>query len=62
MASAFICASLSIRPTVRHADYLGAWLASRAMLKGVRFLEICFLCHEPDDLRGGRLSHRPNLQ
>lgn len=27
MASAFACASLSIRPTVRHADYIGAWLA-----------------------------------
>ena len=27
MASAFACASLSIRPTVRHADYVGAWLA-----------------------------------
>ncbi len=27
MASAFVCASLSIRPTVRHADYLGEWLA-----------------------------------
>lgn len=27
MASAFTCASLSIRPTVRHADYIGAWLA-----------------------------------
>jgi antirestriction protein ArdC len=26
MASAFICASLNIVPTVRHADYLGAWL------------------------------------
>lgn len=26
MASAFICASLGIVPTVRHADYLGAWL------------------------------------
>jgi antirestriction protein ArdC len=26
MASAFTCASLSIRPTVRHADYIGAWL------------------------------------
>jgi antirestriction protein ArdC len=26
MASAFVCASQSIRPTVRHADYLGAWL------------------------------------
>lgn len=27
MASAFACASLSIRPTVRHADYIGAWLS-----------------------------------
>jgi antirestriction protein ArdC len=27
MASAFTCASLSIEPTVRHADYIGSWLA-----------------------------------
>jgi len=27
MASAFVCASLGIVPTVRHADYLGSWLA-----------------------------------
>ncbi len=27
MASAFTCASLSIQPTVRHADYIGSWLA-----------------------------------
>jgi antirestriction protein ArdC len=26
MASAFLCASLGITPTVRHADYLGSWL------------------------------------
>jgi antirestriction protein ArdC len=26
MASAFLCTSLDIEPTVRHADYLGAWL------------------------------------
>lgn len=26
LASAFLCASLGIRPTVRHADYLGSWL------------------------------------
>lgn len=26
MASAFVCASLAITPTVRHADYLGSWL------------------------------------
>ena len=27
LASAFLCASLGIAPTVRHADYLGIWLA-----------------------------------
>jgi antirestriction protein ArdC len=27
LASAFLCASLGIAPTVRHADYIGAWLA-----------------------------------
>ncbi len=26
ITAAFVCASLSIRPTVRHADYLGSWL------------------------------------
>lgn len=26
ITAAFVCASLSIVPTVRHADYLGAWL------------------------------------
>ena len=26
ITGAFICAALSIVPTVRHADYLGAWL------------------------------------
>lgn len=26
LASAFTCASLGIQPTVRHADYVGAWL------------------------------------
>ena len=27
MTSAFVCASLGIAPSVRHADYVGAWLA-----------------------------------
>ena len=27
MAGAFVCASLGIVPTVRHADYIGSWLA-----------------------------------
>jgi antirestriction protein ArdC len=26
MAGAFVCASLGIVPTVRHADYVGTWL------------------------------------
>jgi antirestriction protein ArdC len=26
MASAFVCASLGIVPTVRHSDYIGSWL------------------------------------
>jgi len=26
LCSAFLCAELGIAPTVRHADYLGAWL------------------------------------
>ena len=27
MGSAFLCAELGIAPTVRHSDYLGAWLS-----------------------------------
>lgn len=26
MAGAFVCASLGITPTVRHADYIGSWI------------------------------------
>jgi antirestriction protein ArdC len=26
ITAAFVCTSLSIQPTVRHADYLGSWL------------------------------------
>jgi antirestriction protein ArdC len=38
MAGAFVCATLGIVPTIRHADYLGAWLAilredSRAIVR-----------------------------
>jgi antirestriction protein ArdC len=41
MGSAFLCASLGIVPTVRHADYIGAWLAvlreeSRAIFRAAR--------------------------
>ena len=27
MAGAFVCAALGISPSVRHADYIGSWLA-----------------------------------
>lgn len=27
MGAAFLCATLGIQPTIRHADYIGAWLA-----------------------------------
>ncbi|WP_176597215.1 zincin-like metallopeptidase domain-containing protein [Sphingobium sp. 15-1] len=27
ISAAFLCAALGIVPTVRHADYVGAWLA-----------------------------------
>lgn len=38
MAGAFVCATLGIRPTVRHSDYLGSWLSilredNRAILR-----------------------------
>lgn len=41
MGSAFLCASLGIVPTVRHADYIGSWLAvlredSRAIFRAAR--------------------------
>ena len=41
MASAFLCAELGIVPTVRHADYLGAWLSvlredSKAIFRAAR--------------------------
>jgi antirestriction protein ArdC len=26
MAGAFVCVSLGIVPTVRHADYIGSWI------------------------------------
>jgi antirestriction protein ArdC len=36
MTAAFTCASLGIQPTVRHADYIGAWLeAMRADEKAI---------------------------
>ncbi|MGJ0454328.1 MAG: zincin-like metallopeptidase domain-containing protein, partial [Methylocystis sp.] len=56
MAGAFVCASLGIAPTVRHADYIGSWLevlreddraivrAASAASKGADYL----LAFQPD--------------
>lgn len=60
LASAFLCASLGIVPTVRHADYLGGWLAvlradSRAIFraasaasKAADYLLACQQTHDPE--------------
>ena len=74
MAGAFVCATLGIVPTVRHADYIGSWLevlrednravvrAASAASKAADFL-LGFLSTADrllaDDERGGRVMHRP---
>lgn len=59
MAGAFVCASLGIMPTVRHADYIGSWLdvlrednravvrAASAASKAADFL-LAYLPHETE--------------
>lgn len=37
MGAAFLCATLGIQPTIRHADYIGAWLT------------LCSPCHKPSN-------------
>ena len=56
MTSAFVCASLGIVPTVRHADYLGSWLEvlredNRAIVAGGE-------CRLQDGRLSARLSSR----
>jgi antirestriction protein ArdC len=65
MTSAFVCASVGIVPTVRHADYLGSWLevlrednraivrAASAASKAADYL-LAFRTEpgEPDDVAG----------
>src|SRR5207245_10885002 len=65
MAGAFVCASLGIVPTVRHADYIGSWLevlrednravvrAASAASKAADFL-LGFLPPAIDSVVGGR--------
>ena len=69
MAGAFVCASLGIVPTVRHADYIGSWLevlrednraivrAASAASKAADFL-LAFLPHG-NRLRSPRATRRP---
>jgi antirestriction protein ArdC len=54
MTAAFVCASLSIQPTVRHADYLGTWLdvlradnraIFRAASKASKAADFILACH-----------------
>ena len=64
MAGAFVCASLGIAPTVRHADYIGSWLevlrednravvrAASAASKAADFL-LAFLPHAIDATETG---------
>jgi antirestriction protein ArdC len=71
MAGAFVCASLGIVPTVRHADYIGSWLevlrednravvrAASAASKAADFL-LSFLpprSTPPQRQRGSRVMH-----
>ncbi len=62
LASAFICAALGIKPTVRHADYIGAWLAilradTRAIFKAASLASKAadyLLAFAPDAARAAR--------
>ncbi|HWT42557.1 MAG TPA: zincin-like metallopeptidase domain-containing protein, partial [Sphingopyxis sp.] len=60
LASAFLCAALGIRPTVRHADYIGAWLAilradTRAIFKAASLASKAadyLMAYAPAEARG----------
>ncbi|WP_077145970.1 ArdC family protein [Sphingopyxis sp. KK2] len=64
LASAFLCAALGIAPTVRHADYLGAWLAimradTRAIFKAASLASKAadyLLGFTPATTKGGEAS------
>lgn len=62
LASAFLCAALGIKPTVRHADYIGAWLAilradTRAIFKAASLASKAadyLMAFAPDAARAAR--------
>ena len=66
MASAFLCATLGITPTVRHSDYIGAWLevlrednraifrAASQASKAADFLLAFRVAEDGKEARGGK--------
>ncbi len=62
LASAFLCAALGIKPTVRHSDYIGAWLAimradTRAIFKAASLASKAadyLMAFAPDAARAAR--------
>jgi antirestriction protein ArdC len=72
MGSAFLCAALGIEPTVRHADYIGAWLevlrednraifrAASAASKAADWLLARHSC--PEQSRGGEAQGQGNCE
>lgn len=62
ISAAFLCASLGITPTVRHADYIGSWLevlrednraiirAASAASKAADYLLAFLKSSAPDDI------------
>lgn len=67
MGSAFLCASLGIVPTVRHADYIGAWLAvlqedSKAIFRAARAASLAadWLLHRHRAARQAEVGLRTN--
>lgn len=61
LCSAFLCAELGVSPTVRHADYLGAWLD---ILKGDNraiFQAASMASKAADFIMGRRLPHTEDL-
>jgi antirestriction protein ArdC len=58
LCSAFLCAELGVMPTVRHADYLGAWLE---VLKGDNraIFQAASLASKAADVVMGRRSAQP---
>ncbi|WP_257538979.1 ArdC family protein [Sphingobium sp. CFD-1] len=69
MGSAFLCASLGIVPTVRHSDYIGAWLAvlredNRAIFRAARAASLAadWLLERHRAAQQGRVDRSPMIR